>query len=47
MSAPKLITPNIYSLTELTLGMECRKWPLLIIITVAAKVTDRPFMFHK
>jgi len=32
LSAPKLITPNIYSYTELMLGMECRKRPLFINI---------------
>jgi len=37
-----LITPVIYSYTELTAGMQCRKGPLFIIITIAAKVTDRP-----
>jgi len=47
VSTPKLITPNVYSHTELTVGMECTKRPLFIIISTAAKVTDRPFMFHK
>jgi len=44
--APKLITSNVYSYTELTVGMECRKRSLLIISTIAAKVTDRPFRFY-
>jgi len=47
VSAPKLITPNIYSYTELTVGMEGRKRPLFIIITIAAKVTDRPHRSYK
>ena len=47
MSAPKLITPNAYSFTELVVGIECRKRPIFIIITIAAKVTDRPFRSHK
>ena len=41
LSAPKLITPNVCSYTELTVGKECWKRPLCIIVTVAAKVTDR------
>jgi len=36
-----MITPNICSYTELMVGKECRKTPLFIIITTAAKVTNR------
>ena len=35
------MTPNVYSGTELMIGKECRKRPMFIIITVAAKVTNR------
>jgi len=42
VSAPKLITPDVYSFSELMVGTEHRKRPLFIIITIAAKVTDRP-----
>ena len=35
------------SLTELTVGEECSKRPLFIIITVAAQVTDRSLGSHK
>jgi len=41
LSAPKLITPNIYNFTELMVEMECRRRPLFIIITIVAKVTNR------
>jgi len=47
LPTPKLITPNVYSYTELTVGKECRKRALFIIITIAAKVTDRLLQFHK
>jgi len=47
MSAPKLVTPNVYSYTELTVRKECRKRPLFIIITIAAKVTNRSLRSHK
>jgi len=36
-----LITPNVYSYTELMEGKEHRKRPTFIIITIVAKVTDR------
>jgi len=42
-----VITPNVYSYTELTVGKERRKRPLFIIITIAAKVTDRSLRFRK
>jgi len=42
LSAPQLITPNVCSFTELTVGKECRRKPLFVIITVAFKVTNRP-----
>jgi len=40
VSAPKPVTPNVCSYTELTVGMEGKKRPLFI--TVTAKVTNRP-----
>ena len=46
MSAPKLITSNVYSYTELTVGKERRKRPLYIIIAIAAKVTDESLQSH-
>ena len=42
-----MITPNVYSYTELTVGMEGRKMLMFVIITIAAKVIDRPVRFHK
>ena len=47
LSAPKLVTPDVYSFTELVVGMECRRRPMFIIITIAAKVTGRPFRSRK
>jgi len=47
VSSPKLIIPNIYSYTELTVGKECRKRPLFITITIAAKVTNRSLRSRK
>jgi len=46
VSTPKLITPNVYNFTELTVGKESRKRPLFVIITIAAKVTDRSLRSH-
>jgi len=40
VSIPKLITPEVYNYTELMAGKECRKKPLFIILTIAAKLTD-------
>jgi len=45
VSFPKLITPNVYSYTELIVGKECRKRPLFIIITIAAKITYTSLRF--
>jgi len=45
--AKALITPNVYNYTELKVGKECKTRPLFIIITVAAKVTDRSLSSHK
>jgi len=47
MSTPELTTPDVYIYTELTVGKECRKRPLFIIITIAAKLTDRSLRFLK
>ena len=47
LSTPKLVTPHVYSFTKLAVGMECRKRPLFIIITMAAMVTDRLLRFCK
>jgi len=47
VSAPELVTPNAYSFAELKVAMECRKRSLFRIITIAAKVTDRPLRFCK
>jgi len=44
---PKLIIPDVYSYTELMVGKECRKRPLFIIITTAAKATDRSLKSRK
>jgi len=47
VSVPKLITPNVYIYTELAVGTEGRKRPLLVIITIAAKVTNRSLRSRK
>ena len=41
------LTPTVSSYTELMVGMEGRKRPMFIIIAIAAKVADRPFMSPK
>jgi len=45
VSAPKLMTPNVYCFTELGNGMK-EKTPVYNY-TIAVKVTDRPLRSHK
>jgi len=47
LSTPKLVIPNVYSYSELTVGKECRKWLLFTVITIAAKVTNRSLRSRK
>jgi len=47
MSTPKLVSPKVYSFTELVVGKECRKRPQFLVIIIAAKITDRPFTSRK
>jgi len=46
MFAPELVTPDAYGFTELTRNI-MQKRPMFVIISIADRVVDRLFMFHK
>lgn len=39
--------PEVYNFTELTSRNGVQKKPMFIFSTIAAKVADRPLVFHK